>query len=69
MFVFLYRLIAELQQPVSQPGGIPNEFLQRLFETDGFLKNLIAAVHPHGVRRLGEKKNHTPLKMHVGCYF
>lgn len=57
--MFLYRLVAQLQQLVSQPVGIPDEFLQRLFETDGFLKNLIAAVHPHGVRRLGEKKTTT----------
>lgn len=45
----MYRLVAELQQLVSQPVGISDEFLQRLFEAYGFLKDLITAVHTHGV--------------------
>lgn len=47
-----YWLVAELQQFVRQPSGVSDEFLQRLFETDGFLENLITAIHPHWIRRL-----------------
>lgn len=53
--VSAHRFVAELQQLVSQSGCISNEFLQRLFQTDGLLKNLITAVHTHGVGGLGDK--------------
>lgn len=52
----MYRLVAELQQLVSEPVRISNEFLQRLFKTDSFFKDLITAVHTHGVGRLEKKK-------------
>lgn len=55
--VSVYRLVAELQQLVSQSVGVSDEFLQGLFETDGFLKDLITAIHTHGVRRLKNKKH------------
>ncbi len=54
--VCVYRLVAELQQLVCQPVGVSDEFLQRLFETDGFLKDLITAIHSRGVRRLKRTK-------------
>lgn len=41
----VYRLIAEFQEFVGQPGGVADEFLQSLLEADGFLKDLITAVH------------------------
>lgn len=50
--VCLYRLVAELQQLVRQLVGVTDEFLQRIFEADGFFQDLIAAVHPHRVGRL-----------------
>lgn len=67
MCVSVYRLVAELQQLVSQPVGVPDEFLQRLFETDGFLEDLITAVHPHGVGRLEEKQNNNPQTIKNAC--
>lgn len=54
--VCVYRLVAELQQLVGQPVGISNEFLQRLFKTNCFLKDLITTVHTHRIGRLKEKK-------------
>lgn len=45
----VYRLVAELQQLVSQSVCISDEFLQSLFEADGFFKDLITAIHTHWV--------------------
>lgn len=69
MCVSLYRLVAELQQLVSQSVGISDEFLQRLFETDGFLKDLITAIHAHGVGRLQKIKINTQSGVQVRKYF
>lgn len=56
MYACVYRLVAELQQLVSEPVCVSDEFLQRLFKADSFLKDLIAAVHTHRVRRLGKNE-------------
>ena len=65
--VCVYRLVAELQQLVRQPVGVSNEFLQRIFETDGFLEDLIAAIHAHRVGRLNRTQQNTQSGVHTRC--